>query len=130
VASGAELELNFAVTNTVAGLVLNGVSQAAGIYNSTTGAPYLFGTGSLQVGVPIANNPANITYSVSGSTLSLSWPEDHLGWILQAQTNSLSVGLVPAAGAWFDVPGSSSSTNAIITINRLNPTVFYRLRHP
>ena len=78
----------------------------------------------------IAPNPTNINFSVSGNTLSLSWPADHLGWILQAQTNSLGVGLSPAAGNWFDIPGSSSSTSTSITMDLTKPTVFYRLRHP
>ncbi len=74
-----------------------------------------------------ANNPTNITVSVSGQTLSLSWPADHLGWILQVQTNNLITGL---GTNWVDVPGSGSSTSAVITINPTNPSVFYRLRHP
>jgi autotransporter-associated beta strand protein len=78
----------------------------------------------------IAPNPTNIVFSVSGHTLSLSWPADHLGWILQAQTNSLGSGLSPVAGNWFDIPGSSSTTSAAIPIDPTKPTVYYRLRHP
>jgi autotransporter-associated beta strand protein len=78
----------------------------------------------------IASNPTNITFTVSGSTLTLGWPEDHRGWILQAQTNSLNVGLTAPSGTWFDVAGSSSVTNVVITINPAKPTVFYRLRNP
>jgi len=127
VASGATLQLDFSVTNTVTGLVLNGVSQPTGVYNTTTSPTYITGTGSLLVGIPIASNPTNITFSVSGSTLSLSWPADHLGWLLQSQTNSLSTGI---STNWFDVPGSASSTSAVINMNPANATVFYRLRHP
>jgi autotransporter-associated beta strand protein len=135
VASGAILQLDFSTTNAVSGLVLNGVSQAAGLYNSANSAPYISGSGSLLVGsFVIAPNPTNITFSVSGSgsskTLNLSWPADHLGWILQAQTNSLGSGLSSLAGKWFDIPGSSSTTSASYPINPAQPTVFYRLRHP
>lgn len=49
VASGAVLELDFAGSNTVANLVLNGVSQPPGVYDSTTAAPFITGTGSLVV---------------------------------------------------------------------------------
>ena len=93
------------------------------------GLAYSFTNGILSVvsSGGVANNPTNITSSVSGTTLSLSWPADHLGWFLQTQTNSRAIGL---NGAWFDVAGSSSATNATITIDRANPTVFYRLRHP
>ena len=72
-----------------------------------------------------ANYPTNITATVSGSTLNLSWPATHLGWTLQSQTNSLSTGL---GTNWTDVAGSSSGTNASITIDPANPTVFFRLR--
>jgi len=74
-----------------------------------------------------ASNPTNLTFSVSSGTLNLSWPTDHLGWILQSQTNSLSTGL---GSNWVDVPGSASTTSASYPINPANPTVFFRLRHP
>jgi autotransporter-associated beta strand protein len=77
-----------------------------------------------------ANNPTNITASVSGSTLTLTWPADHTGWILQSQTNGLNAGLTTPAGTWFDVAGSSSSNTNILPINPANPTVFYRIRKP
>lgn len=126
VKSGAVLRLNFAATNRVTALVLNGVNKPAGVYNSTSGAPFLTGTGSLLV-QPIATTPTNITVSASGNTLSLSWPASHLGWILQRQTNPLTVGL---STNWADVAGSASITATNITINPANPAVFYRLRNP
>lgn len=126
VSSGATLQLNFATTNRVTALVLNGVNQPNGVYNSTTGAPYITGTGSLLV-QPIATTPTNLTSSVSGNTLSLSWPASHLGWILQQQTNSLAIGI---STNWSDVAGSASITGTNITINPAVPTVFYRLRNP
>ena len=126
IASGAVLRLDFSTTNRVTALVLGGINQSSGVYNSTTASPYITGTGSLLV-APIASNPTNITFSVSGNTMTLSWPSDHLGWILQQQTNSLSVGL---GQNWVDVAGSSSMTGTNITINPNMPTVFYRLRHP
>jgi autotransporter-associated beta strand protein len=49
VASGAVLRLDFAGENQVVNLVLNGVTQGVGVYNSTTAAPYITGTGSLRV---------------------------------------------------------------------------------
>ena len=81
-------------------------------------------TGVLSV-VPVASNPTNIMFSVSGSTLALSWPTDHLGWL--AQSNSVSVA---SPGSWFDIPGSQSVTSLNITLNPAQPEVFFRLRHP
>jgi hypothetical protein len=72
-----------------------------------------------------ATNPTNITFSVSGGQMTLSWPPDHLGWTMQTQTNTLDVGI---STNWVDIPGSSSSTNIIVTIHSNAPTVFYRLR--
>lgn len=126
VSNGAVLQLDFATTNRVSALVLNGANQAAGVYNSTTAAPYITGTGSLLV-QPIATNPTNLTVYLSGNTLSLSWPEGHLGWILQQQTNSLAVGI---STNWEDVAGSENLTGTNITIDPANPAAFYRLRKP
>jgi autotransporter-associated beta strand protein len=89
------------------------------------------GTIQVLVGVPNVNtNPPPINYSVSGNTLSLSWPTN-AGWTLQAQTNGLGVGLNPSAGNWvIFVPGSSGITATNITIDPTKPTVFYRLVYP
>jgi autotransporter-associated beta strand protein len=127
VSGGATLQLDYSVTNTVSSLVFNGVSQPLGVYNGNTSPSFLAGSGSLLVAETVAANPTNITATFNGTTLGLSWPADHLGWILQAQTNSLSVGL---STNWVDVTGSGSSTTATITVNPAAATVFYRLRHP
>jgi 4-phytase/acid phosphatase len=71
-----------------------------------------------------ADNPTNITASVSGKTLTIAWPADHIGWILQAQTNGLST------GQWFDLPGSSDVNSVAHPIAPANAAVFYRLRQP
>jgi hypothetical protein len=69
-------------------------------------------------------SPPHITFSLSGSSLTLSWPPPYLGYTLQAQTNSVRVGL---SNNWVNVTGSPSGTNITITINPANGTVFYRL---
>jgi 4-phytase / acid phosphatase len=68
------------------------------------------------------DNPTNITASVSGNTLTIAWPADHIGWILQAQTNGLS------NGQWFDLPGSDAVNAMVTPMNLANAAVFYRLR--
>ncbi len=85
--------------------------------------------GTIQALASIANYSTNISVTVTGSTLSIQWPATHLGWILQDQTNALSVGLA-STNAWFDVLGTASVTSTNFTVNPANPTVFYRLRHP
>jgi len=86
--------------------------------------------GTILVVPSFANYPTNITAAYSSGTLTISWPSTHQGWILQSQTNSLNVGMTAASNTWYDVSGSSSSTQQVITVNPVNPTVFYRLRHP
>lgn len=71
-------------------------------------------------------NPTNITYSVSGNSLVLTWPEDHTGWKLQSQTNNLNTGL---SDLWYDVADSETTNQVTVTINPANPTVFYRLNY-
>lgn len=98
-----------------------------------TGLAYSFNpaTGTLSIITQTyVNYPTNLTFNVSGNSLSIGWPQDHEGWILQAQTNSLGAGLSSSSGNWFDIPTSSSVTNETIIVNPSNPTVFYRLRHP
>jgi autotransporter-associated beta strand protein len=121
IASGAVLQLDFGVTNQVAGLVLSGVSQAPGVYNSANTAPYLAGTGSLLVQPIGPSGPAHLTNSVSGGILSLSWPAGQ-GWKLQMQTNGLGTNWV------YLTDGTASSTN--ITVNPSITTVFFRLVYP
>jgi fibronectin-binding autotransporter adhesin len=122
----AVLQLDFAVTNTVKNLIVNGVGQAPGIYSSANLAPQLAGIGSLQVtALPVATYSTNLTFTVSGSTLTLSWPATHQGWY--AQSNSLSVA---SSSDWHDLPGSQTGTSVNITINPALTNVFYRLRQP
>jgi autotransporter-associated beta strand protein len=128
------------VVSNLSGTVTNGQSfqvfGAGGAGSFSSIVPALGGglvwnfnpaSGILSAGSPIASNPTNITFSVSGSTMTLSWPNSHLGWILQAQTNLLSIGLNTN---WADLPGSSAVVSTNLPIVPGNPTVFYRLRHP
>jgi autotransporter-associated beta strand protein len=126
VATNAVLQLNFPDTNLVSALVLNGASQPAGIYNAASTPIYLAGTGSLQVSPSLPSTPTNIAFSASANTLSLSWPSNYVGWILQ--TNAINVGV---SNDWRDVPGSATNTQLAFPMN--NPAVskeFFRLRYP
>ena len=128
VASGAGLKLDFPDTNIVTSLVLNGVDATAGIHNNASDPSSITGTGSLLVltgAAAINPNPTHIIVSVSGSTLNLSWPADHLGWYVQSNSVALANTIY-----WFDVPNSQNGTNLSIPINMSNTNVFFRMRKP
>jgi autotransporter-associated beta strand protein len=126
VTNGAFLQLDFPGTNQISALVLNGVSQPAGVYNSTTSPTFLAGIGSLRV-QSVATNPTNITAVVSGNQYTLSWPISHTGWRLQAQTNSLNVGL---NSNWATVGGSTTTNQVSVPIDPAHGSVFFRLVYP
>ena len=77
----------------------------------------------------ITNTASTNIYShvINGTTLYLAWPGDHTGWSLQAQTNSLSVGLTTN---WTTVAGSSVSNEFFMPINTTNSSVFFRMIYP
>jgi hypothetical protein len=70
-----------------------------------------------------ASSRPTITTSFINNTLTLTWPSDHQGWILQAQTNGLST-------HWFDLPGTTDVNTIDIHVDPANAAVFYRLRQP
>jgi len=39
---------------------------------------------------PVDPTPTNITYTYNGSTLTLSWPDNHKGWTLETNSASLA----------------------------------------
>jgi hypothetical protein len=127
IASGAILQLDFTATNQISRLVTNGISAGAGLYSSVNASPYVTGSGSLLV-VPGPSGPAHLTNSVSGTTLSLTWPAGQ-GWRLVSQTNNLAAGLNPNPAAWGSVPGAGDG-NAAISLDPSKPAVFYQLVYP
>jgi autotransporter-associated beta strand protein len=74
---------------------------------------------------PVDPTPTNIVSSVGGGNLTLSWPSSHIGWTLQAQTNSRSIGL---SNNWVTFDGGYMNTNnVVIPMGNSQPTVFFRL---
>ena len=84
-------------------------------------------TNSFVIVSGYSSTPTNITVAVSGNQITLAWPSDHRGWILQAQTNNMGAGLTTN---WVDVSGSETNLQSVITVDPANPTVFFRLRTP
>ena len=73
--------------------------------------------------VTVNTNVTSLTNVFDGSNLTLSWPQDHIGWRLQTQTNLLS-------GSWADVAGGNQTNLVVIPVTRTNASVFYRLIYP
>jgi len=69
--------------------------------------------------------PTNLNLMFSGGALTLTWPDDHLGWI--AQSKAVPLG---NSNCWFDILGSQSFTNLTMPVNRTTPQIYYRLRYP
>jgi len=80
--------------------------------------------GTIQVIVPVSTAPVNVTMQATNSSLSLSWPSDHIGWRLQSQTNSI------VGTNWADVAGANATNQVLIPIDLLNTCVFFRLVYP
>jgi hypothetical protein len=66
-----------------------------------------------------------LAFAINGPQINLSWPATHTGWTLQAQTNSLALGL---SSNWVSVPGSTLTNQMFIS--RGAGSVFFRLRSP
>ena len=80
--------------------------------------------GTLRVMSTVA---ANISAQMSRTQFDLSWPADHIGWRLQAQTNLPGVGLTTN---WVTVPGSLTTNHVWGTVNSNVGSVFFRLASP
>ncbi len=75
--------------------------------------------GSITVATVLA--PPSLGFTQTGNNLQFTWPGS--GYKLQAQTNSVSVGI---NSNWGDYPGGGSSP-VNVTINPANGSVFFRL---
>jgi len=75
-------------------------------------------TGSL-----VNTNVTAITNKFDGGNLTLTWPTDHIGWRLQAQTNGLGTN-------WVEVAAAATTNQLVIPVNHANGTVFFRLVYP
>lgn len=76
---------------------------------------------------PVNTTPTNLVFSLNGTgtnrLLSFYWPESHIGWTLEAQTNSLG-------NLWFPVPGSSLTNEISIPFYPDAERAYFRMRYP
>jgi autotransporter-associated beta strand protein len=123
--SGYGIIAGVATTNYTDTVVTNGttyyyeVAAVNGGGASTNSAPV--------AAQPLSSVPPQIGLTSGSGSLQLSWPVDHLGWLLQSQTNPPAVGL---GTNWVTLPGSGGTNQATILIGPTNGCVFFRLSHP
>ena len=122
VASGVT-GLGYTVTNLANGMtwyfVVSAVDQTVEGANSTEVSA-----------MPIASSQPTIGFGWNNGQFQLTWPADHLGWLLQAQTNGPGIGLLNYSTNWIVVPGSSTNLSLTVPINNANGSLFFRLVHP
>jgi hypothetical protein len=104
-------------------LMGNYLLTAVAVYNGANTAS------SPAVGIYVApaTNRADLAFALTNGTLQISWPPDHTGWHLQAQTNSLGAGLTTN---WANVPISTATNLMFLPMVPANGSVFYRLSYP
>jgi autotransporter-associated beta strand protein len=83
--------------------------------------------GTIAVLSVVPTTPTNITFSVAGGALSLTWPANYIGWTLEAQTNAPGIGITTN---WVRIPSSTSVNQMSFPIGPANGTVFFRLVYP
>ena len=87
-------------------------------------------TGKIQLLVSTTGpslTPVNLAFQNSSGQLELTWPQDHIGWSLEIQTNQTSVGL---STNWAVVPGSVTTNEVFLPVSTTNDCVFLRLVSP
>lgn len=128
--------IQFASTASGQGMLSGEFSTTADYVNSdpllfTWARAAGFGNGVFSglaiVPLPVATDPPTMTFANQGDTLVLSWPLDHTGWRLQAQTNNSTTGL---STNWVDVPNSTQTNLMPFPINPMDASRFYRLVYP
>jgi fibronectin-binding autotransporter adhesin len=112
-------------------------SGFSGNFTNITSAPgaglawsFAPSSGILSVVSVVSQTAPNITSSVTGSNLTLSWAADHTGWRLLEQTNHLNLGVSSNTNDWATVNGSALTNQVTIPIAPAKPGDYYRLVYP
>jgi hypothetical protein len=59
--------------------------------------------------------------------MTIQWPTNHLGWRLQTQTNSPTLGI---STNWVTVTGSTNVTQEVVPFSPTAGSVFFRMVFP
>jgi hypothetical protein len=112
----------------------NSVSNGISYYYVVT-AMNILGQESAYSGevtaTPTSTTPINMAFAiVGGNELQLSWPGDHIGWLLLMQTNNLASGISLNPNDWAAVANSQATNQVSLPIDATKPAEFYQLVHP
>jgi polygalacturonase len=77
--------------------------------------------------VGMSLSPTNLTVQNSSGQMALNWPQNHLGWFLEIQTNQAGAGL---GTNWTILPASAATNIYSVPVNLANGNVFLRLFYP
>jgi fibronectin type 3 domain-containing protein len=81
-----------------------------------------------QVSVqPVSLVSPQISFVASGGQMQFTWPQDHTGWSMQMQTNSLGAGL---GTNWVTLPTSKATNQMTFPVDSTSGSVFFRLVYP
>ncbi len=84
-----------------------------------------YNNGTLAVVQTLPATGTNMAVNLNGNNLTLSWPTNYIGWLLQSNVVNLA-----DTNQWFTVPGSAATNSVNITLDPTKPHVFYRMAHP
>jgi hypothetical protein len=112
--------LTFTNTGLANGTLYYFVASATNSFGESTNSTQVSArpTSSASVAVGMTNAPGQLQFS---------WPADHTGWQLQAQTNNLTAGL---GTNWVNVASSTQTNQMTVPLNSTNGSVFFRLVRP
>jgi autotransporter-associated beta strand protein len=100
----------------------------ASLTPASPGTNLLWNTNSLAIDGTlriVSAEPVTMSQSISANLLKISWPDDHIGWRLQAQTNSNSIGT-----NWVDFTDTTTTNDVTIVIDPEWSGAFFRLTYP
>jgi hypothetical protein len=132
--TGAQLiELTGPSLGSTSGFMLGGATiNTDGSWNGGVQEVLTTTNGQLTMNVPPASafllNPIvtapEITFTADNNQLTLSWPTNYIGWLLESNSTGLT------SANWSPVLGSTNSNQFQITLQAAQNNVFYRLSLP
>jgi hypothetical protein len=112
--------LNYSDTGLTGGTTYYYVVTATNIYGESANS-------SEASARPVSMSPLQLSFGVSAGQMQFTWPQDHLGWTLQMQTNPINAGI---GTNWVPVPASKITNQIAFPIDLASGSIFFRLVYP